>query len=613
MTTGRTFATFLCALGLAACELLVRPDDVPPPGERADASSEPPDASCRPKECAKDGCGVIADDGCGSPLNCGKCLAGMICEDHACVTPCTPESDVDLCNAAGAQCGTLSVADRCGKPRTPACGGACPAGTVCGGNAARPNACACNETSCLGTTHCDAATGSCVAGCSTAAQCPTGGECVNNTCVCPGGGHECSGACVPNDVAHCGTACVACPTDPNGTASCDGAACKLTCKSGFNACSSACASCPDHAKSYGCGADGKCIATECDTGYSACDGACCGWQIDTVTTSAAGGRLAIAVDANDVSHLAWYASASKEVRWGRRNPTGNWTVETVDPTGSLYDDQIVSVATTAANEPALLYLDGKGSVRLAERKKPGSSNTWTKSAVYTPLSPSAPVAPALVAQADGTLHAVFGEDGSPSSPYSLYYATRAASGSTWSQETVETADALGLATAIALDAAGKPSLAAVEIGVEKNYDDGVYYFSKGAAWIREEIDTGELGYSLSVAVGASGIQVGFPRGYLDTLVHATRASPWKLQDALTNAAKDDACLVLDAQGNPHFAYVSSVSGSLRHAWLSTGGWVSEQVDTNAAGVWAAVDKEGRLRIVYRSSASGAVKHAFVGK
>ncbi|HEY3445256.1 MAG TPA: hypothetical protein VGK67_02785 [Myxococcales bacterium] len=624
MTTGHipaatAFGAVLGALGLAGalcgCELLVRPDEVPPPGPGADdAGLVRSDAGCVPtRECVKGSCGLFDDDGCGQPLNCGKCLAALLCQDHVCIQPCTPETDLELCAAAGAQCGSLAVGDRCGKPRTPVCGagGSCPSGTVCGGNPAKPNACACNAASCQGATRCDAATGSCVAGCSTAAQCPSGGVCSNDTCLCPGGGHECSGACVPNDPAHCGTGCLQCPTDAHGTASCDGTACRLACEPGYTSCSSTCVACPAHGKAFGCAADGTCLATECDSGYSVCDGACCTWQIDTVGTATAGGRLSIAVDANDVSHIAFLAS-TKEMRWAKRNSTGSWTVETLDTTGTITDDQLVSVGVMPGGEPAVLYLDGKGNVRLAERKKNGTSG-WTKSTVFTPVSPSAPLAPALVVQGDGTLHAVFAESGGPGDPYAVHYATRTLLGSTWTRETVDGPDCIGLATAIALDAAGKPAIAAAEIGVGVDYEDVVSFFSRGAAaWAPEQVDAGALGYSLSLAIGASGVQLGFVRGTFDTLVHATLGTPWKLVDALKNSSKDDASLVLDAQGNPHFAFVSSVSGAVRHAYFTSGGWVSELVDSNGAGVAAAVDKAGRLRIVYRNTNSGAVKHAWVG-
>jgi hypothetical protein len=54
---------------------------------------------------------------------------------------CVPETDMALCTAAGAECGDISVTDRCGGARTPACG-SCTAPDVCGGVTA--NECGCD-------------------------------------------------------------------------------------------------------------------------------------------------------------------------------------------------------------------------------------------------------------------------------------------------------------------------------------------------------------------------------------------------------------------------------------------------------------------------------------
>lgn len=55
---------------------------------------------------------------------------------------CTPESDPDLCTAASAECGVITVSDRCGTERTPTCG-TCTLPETCGGLTA--NECGCAE------------------------------------------------------------------------------------------------------------------------------------------------------------------------------------------------------------------------------------------------------------------------------------------------------------------------------------------------------------------------------------------------------------------------------------------------------------------------------------
>lgn len=79
---------------------------------------------------------------------------------------------------------------------------------------------------------CNTATGICV-DCVTNAECGANGTCdpTSNKCSCEPGFHLCDGACASNDsVDSCGSSCDPCPTDPNGTATCDGSSCGLTCE-----------------------------------------------------------------------------------------------------------------------------------------------------------------------------------------------------------------------------------------------------------------------------------------------------------------------------------------------------------------------------------------------
>jgi len=55
---------------------------------------------------------------------------------------CVPESDAELCGAAGAQCGPITATDRCGGAREIADCGACPSPLACGAGG-EPNVCGC--------------------------------------------------------------------------------------------------------------------------------------------------------------------------------------------------------------------------------------------------------------------------------------------------------------------------------------------------------------------------------------------------------------------------------------------------------------------------------------
>ena len=93
--------------------------------------------------------------------------------------------------------------------------------------------------------------------------------------------------CVPeNSIAACGASCTVCPTDANGTASCNGGSCALSCNSGFHACGtqcksnsstdscgSSCTPCPTAANGKSTCSGGKC-GLSCNTGYHQCGNQC---------------------------------------------------------------------------------------------------------------------------------------------------------------------------------------------------------------------------------------------------------------------------------------------------------------------------------------------------
>lgn len=111
--------------------------------------------SCVPvfTECTSEQCGSVPN-GCGERVWCGGCDAPETCEgsgiDYTC--GCTPESDAELCAAAGlAECGSLDVLDSCGGARSLSCG-SCSGNDECGGWAVGY----CAEVVCSGDNWCRA-------------------------------------------------------------------------------------------------------------------------------------------------------------------------------------------------------------------------------------------------------------------------------------------------------------------------------------------------------------------------------------------------------------------------------------------------------------------------
>ena len=98
--------------------------DACPVGTRCETANEISVCTGCTPQCAGRVCG---DDGCGG--SCGECSASDQCQDGQC--QCVAEADQELCGAADAECGTLSVTDRCGVSRSISCG-TCSGPETCG-------------------------------------------------------------------------------------------------------------------------------------------------------------------------------------------------------------------------------------------------------------------------------------------------------------------------------------------------------------------------------------------------------------------------------------------------------------------------------------------------
>ncbi len=122
-----------------------------PPGQMCGGAAPPnvcgPD-SCAHTTCADSlaDCGTIVDI-CGGEIDCGACIPPETCGGGGVpnVCGCRPTEAAELCWLHWADCGPLSVTDRCGVAREVDCG-PCWDGSTCG--ALAPNRCGCVPTPC---------------------------------------------------------------------------------------------------------------------------------------------------------------------------------------------------------------------------------------------------------------------------------------------------------------------------------------------------------------------------------------------------------------------------------------------------------------------------------
>jgi hypothetical protein len=192
------------------------------------------------------------------------------------------------CDVGQLLCGELCATVASDPLHCGGCDVACAEGQVCE-NAACKTIADCTATPCSGLSYCDLASKKCKPGCAFNEQCGNNEVCdtIAHSCECLPGFHRCGGVCLPEtSTSACGASCTVCPTDANGTASCQGGSCKLACNSGFHDCGGQCkpndstASCGSSCTPCAASANGKATCTagqcgvSCNPGYHACGSQC---------------------------------------------------------------------------------------------------------------------------------------------------------------------------------------------------------------------------------------------------------------------------------------------------------------------------------------------------
>src|ERR1700690_421077 len=233
--------------------------------------------TCAPgyADCADAGVGCATDLSTSS--SCGAC--GVACPAGSPLCGPTTDSGAYACGtgcpaSAPMRCGQSCVDTSRSLTDCGGCGSPCTTSVVHAAPACVSSAC--TFTCDVGYTACGAACvdeqsdGNNCGGCGAAYACGGGTTCQVGHCACPAGMLDCGGTCAsPSPQNSCGTSCVqACPQpQANGSASCNGAACAITCSSGYTLCSGQCVDeQSDGANCNACGHScqtGACLAGVC--------------------------------------------------------------------------------------------------------------------------------------------------------------------------------------------------------------------------------------------------------------------------------------------------------------------------------------------------------------
>ncbi len=411
---------------------------------------------------------------------------------------------------------------------------------------------ACTATSCPSGSYCDETAGTCLPGCNASSQCGSGGTCdlQAQACMCAAGSHDCAGTCaMDTSIASCGTRCALCPSDPHGTATCDGTSCGITCNASALKCGGACAACPSGATATTC-AGTSCVATSCGAGALLCSGTCPSCPTTGVTQTTCSGSSCVATSCQSGYVLcggACVACAAGQLFCCQ---------ETVDAAGDVGTESVLAI--DSADAPHVLYRD--------------AANKDLKYAEWGAVGESLGLA------LDGaTPHASYWSR----SATTVKYARRTGPGA-WTIETVSSSAFAPTGTAIALDAALTPHVAYETLA-------GLQYASRGASvWTTETVDAtyGSL-VSLRLRGGVPHLTygnhtaLGGPQLYI--LRHAFKSgATWTTETASTEydfGAGNS--LALDGSVRPRVTYVKANFGIPRYATYSGTTWQFEDIDANA--------------------------------
>ncbi len=513
-----------------------------------------------------------------------QCTGGKTCnadshacacsdEQHVCGGQCVQSDAVQTCGDRCQPCatdpnGTASCVDgacqlAC-KSGYKLCNGTCAAcpqdatETVCNGDQCVANACGQGARACQG---------QCV-------SCPSdpnmqstecdGAQCVLSTCT--SGYHVCGGACVSGDsVDHCGDSCQACPTDPNGTASCDRQTCHL----------------------------------QCNAGAHRCANGCCMWSAQTIDTVGSTVTAAsIAIDSQGNPWVAYATKDSAELKVAHWDGS-QWQIDSVDTDVYLsqYYDTGPHIAIGPADKVFVEYPKTVGTssheVDLAERN--GAS--WTTgvigvSGIYADNRVS------LKVDSAGAPHLAYMRSMPSGQSYGVGYAVR--NGSTWNDEVVNSdTGSFGGRPSLALDSNDQPHIAYFDANDYRLY----YAVKSGSQWSREDVGSG--GYDNSIAIDDQGrVGIVFTDISPGTVYYASpNSSGWWDVESIDPIYEDGLTLAFDAAGHRHVGYANRDSHELDYVRPAASGWDVQSIDvagTTADSPAMAVTPAGDAMFVFHA-------------
>jgi hypothetical protein len=326
------------------------------------------------------------------------------------------------------------------------------------------------------------------------------------------------------------------------------------------------------------------------------------WKYTTVDSNVEVQWTSIAVDANDIPHIAYYdglfTGSNQQV--GTINYatslSGTWQSEVVDSVAPIvYGSLSMLVNTDGALHIAYYDFYNNYALRHATR----SSGAWLTESINTNVINVTTVS--MAHDAKNNLHLVLNPSGI------VTYMTNTTG--VWTSKVIGNNGVIygGAATcAIAVDTAGKAYVGSYD------YTNQVLKYTTNAlgSWATETVDSAvDVGLHTAIAVDAGGKT---HLSYYDVtngdLRYATNATgSWVIQtvDRAGDVGRAVA-IALDANGSAHISYIDVTNNFLKYATNASGSWVTSTKDVVATPPWysayytsIAVDSTGKVHISYR--------------
>lgn len=182
----------------------------------------------------------------------------------------------------------------------------------------------------------------------------------------------------------------------------------------------------------------------------------------------------------------------------------------------------------------------------------------------------------------------------------LKYAVK--TGNTWSIENVDAAGSLGEYSSLALDSSGNPHISYYDSQVDVGNGDLKYAVkSGGGVWFIETVDSaGDLGRYNSLVLDASGNpHIAYKSTLTTDVKYAVKSSDGKWTiETVASRAGSFVILALDSSGNPHIIYQQIDSSLLNYAVKTGGVWTIETIDRTYGRPSLVLDTSDRPHITY---------------